>query len=245
MNCNKALGLIVSPILVMSLITCGACISTPGPIPVNTSTREPVATSTVPPPPSGTAFMLDGFDGRRSQTINCSPFLTEKAVMSEGYCIFYDNAKVQVSLTSSQGEDRGLLITYDLGNWLSVRRETGNLIDLSSYSGVRLRFRVEKPADVVLRITLADVASVTHVGVKGRDELWWCDHQDLLNNPSGTWQTAVCPFRDFHEGGGIGTRHNDSNLDLARIVACEISIVSEAEARTEGSIVVDSLEAFK
>jgi hypothetical protein len=217
-----------------------------------TSCSVPTPTPTSIPPISTPVPYLSVDDlAGASPAVNCSPFHKEEAIEQMGYCLYFDNAKAELSQVSWEDGSQSLRIAYALppahewGNWLSIRRETAALTDLSAHIGLSLRLRIEEPADTILRLTLADVMSAADAGVKGRDELWWCDREGVLNSPPGEWQTVTCPFADFREASGEGTRHNDHSLDLARIVAYEINIISAAGAHPAGVIVVDSLVAYK
>lgn len=168
-----------------------------------------------------------------------------------GYCLYYEEAQVDLSSVLTDEDEKGVQISYSLspvfdwGNWLSIRRETGTAMDLSSYSGLSLRFRVETPAAATLRITLADVGDPTDLNVKGADELWWCDLGRIESSVVGEWQSLECPLENFMLASGAGVRSNNLRLDLENIVAYELNIVSDAGITASGAIVVDSLTAFR
>ena len=142
--------------------------------------------------------VIDDFETAGSRRVNCAPYGNERtAAARDRYCLFFVNARAELSATGST--PRGISLAYELPrhplggtNWLSVRREIDGVLDLSAYSGVRLRFRVRMPSTAVLRITLADVASRDDVGRHNRDELWWCDRPGVLNDAIPEWQTVDC-----------------------------------------------------
>lgn len=182
---------------------------------------------------------------------NCSPYRTETAQELLAYCAYYADAQVGLTPVSLAEGEKGVQLSYtlpptfDWGNWLSIRQESGNLMDLSTYAGLSLRFRIEMPAATRLRMTLADVDSPLDANVKGADELWWCDLGRIEDSMVGEWQTVTCPFADFELAAGAGTRLNNLRLDLKYIVAYELNIVSDAGVNASGIIVLDSLIAFR
>jgi hypothetical protein len=195
--------------------------------------------------PTSTAPILDDFkEGTESPVINCYSHQNEQAIKRLGYCVYFENADVNLSYLP---QNSGLRIKWVLpilrsgGNWFSMRRQDGEILDLGSYSGLKAHLRVDVPAGAILRITMADV-----IGEEMRnDELWWCDNKDILSEKSDQWQTVTCPFTDFYLASGVGTRQNDQKMDLTRIVAYEINIVSETPTLLEGDIVVNLLEAYR
>ena len=195
--------------------------------------------------------VVDDFDGQPSG-INCSSFHGETAIKSLGYCIYYEKAEVTLSKVAVSEQDSALRIEFNLppyfdwGNWLSIRNEPGTLWDLSEYKGLELKLRVEAPSNAMLRLTLADVVSTEDVGKKGSDELWWFDfHESVMKINPGEWQTLKAPFKKFYESWGAGTRHNDSKLDLSKIVAFEISMISPSKLNTSGRIVLNTISAYR
>jgi hypothetical protein len=233
----KSFSLAITLFLSVLLVSCGSTALLPTPKPTPT------------PKPIPALFSLDDFEVLGSpEAINCSSFGTESTVESLGFCIYYRKSEVTLFQALLEDASYGLQIAYvfppDFGGWGSIRRETGTLTDLSAYSGIRLRLRVDEPADsILLRVTIADVASAADVGVKGRDELWWCENTDVLNSSVGEWQTVTCPFDKFVLA-NVG-RGNNRRLDLASIVAYEISVVSEKDTGSKGTVVIDSLVAYK
>jgi len=53
------------------------------------------------------------------------------------------------------------------------------------------------------------------------------------------------PFSDFYIYSGQGTRQNDHRLNLQKIIACEINLISEPGKKTKGVILLDSLRTYK
>lgn len=234
--------------------------ATPTPVPP-TTTPEPTDTPTVGPtdttPPTDTPTATPTATPTQTETAATPTFtpvpptspVSDLTVCDFGASLlavyFGDKAVVKRSQVSLEDGSQGLKIeyalplAYDWGNWLSIRCETDTLTDLSAYAGLSLRLRIEEPADAKLRLSLADV------DIEGHDELWWCDHEGVLNSTPGEWQTVDCPFAKFYVSSGEGTRQNDYNLDLTRIGAYELNIISAAGTHPAGVIVADSLVAYK
>jgi len=196
-------------------------------------------------------LVLDNFD-KKPSGINFSSFHGETAINSLGYCIYYENAEVNLSKIVVSEGDSALRIEFNLptdlygGNWLSIRNEQGILWNLSKYKGLELKLKVETPSNAMLRLTLADVVSTGDVGKKGADELWWYGfHESVMKIKPGKWQTLKVPFKKFYESWGTGTRYNDGKLNLSKIVAFEINLISNDSFSTKGTIVVNSLAAYK
>ena len=196
-------------------------------------------------------LVVDDFDEQPS-AVNCSSSHGETAIKSLGYCIYYEKAEVTLSRVAVSEEDSALRIEFNLppyfdwGNWLSIRNEPGTLWSLSEYKGLELKLKVEAPSNAKLRLTLADVVSTEDVGKTGFDELWWFDfHESVMKIKPGQWQVLRAPFKKFYESWGAGTRQNDYKLDLAKIVAFEINLISPNGLRTKGTLVVNSLAAYK
>jgi hypothetical protein len=57
--------------------------------------------------------------------------------------------------------------------------------------------------------------------------------------------TLYAPFRDFYLGYGAGVRIHDRKLDLSKIVAFEINLVSSGTDPGSGVVTVDCLRAYK
>lgn len=116
------------------------------------------------------------------------------------------------------------------------------MLDLTGYNGLKLNLKVEASSDARLRVTLADITSIDR---RGNDERWWFDFKDdVLNGPKDQWQPLTLPFKKFYESYGAGTRHNDGRLDLSKIVAYEVNIVSKGRTHSQGTVVVNSLVTF-
>jgi len=169
-----------------------------------------------------------------------------------GYDVYCEKAGMQLSLVKISPRDsshKALRMAFDLppalywGNWASVRREFQSLMNLANYKGLLLHLRVEVPAsDVLLRISLADLTD----DMKGGDELWWFDcDKNLLKSKTPQWIQLRIPFADFSPAYGIGTRFNDGKKNLKKIIAYEVSLISDAGKHAKGVILLDSLRAYK
>jgi len=169
-----------------------------------------------------------------------------------GYDIYYEKAGMQLSLVKISTRDsshKALRMAFDLppalywGNWASVRREFQPPMNLVNYKGLLLNLRVEVPTpDILLRISLADLTD----DMKGGDELWWFDcDKNLLNSKTPQWIQLRIPFADFSPAYGVGTRFNDGKKNLKKIIAYEISLISDAGTHPQGEILLDSLQAYK
>jgi len=190
-------------------------------------------------------IVIDDFD---KDPKSFSPQFPNFRFRSLGYSIFFERATVELTRVVMSDDDQALRIKYNLpslhewGNWLSIRREFDSLMDLTGYSGFKLDIKVEIPSDAKLRITLADA-----VVVEGavRDELWWFDFEDnVLGSDTNQWRTLTIPFEKFYQSYGDGTRFNDGKLDLSKITAYEINIVSIKQAHPKGKVLVNSLVTF-
>jgi hypothetical protein len=102
--------------------------------------------------------------------------------VQEGYGLYYATAHIQLARvqalsSAAVNAAKTLQLQYTLplafawGNWLSLRREFASPLDLSTYEGVELTFKVASPSNAMLRITLSDLDE----GSKARDEMWWFD----------------------------------------------------------------------
>ena len=168
----------------------------------------------------------------------------------DGYDIYYvkaDLALSRIPISPKDTLDMVLRLDFDLppffewGNWLSVRREFQDPLDLSRYKELILNVKVEVPVtDAFLRITLSDLTGDVNKG----DEMWWFDcSRDLLKNTDQKWIEVHIPLDGLRISYGAGTRHNDYKLNLSRIVAYEIDIISESRVNQKGVILVDFLRA--
>ncbi|NIM16351.1 MAG: hypothetical protein GTO45_30510 [Candidatus Aminicenantes bacterium] len=185
--------------------------------------------------------------------------LHQPRFVSHGYGIYFNNAKVKLSRVAVSEADSALRIEYEIpplydwGNWFSIRCELAteksspfsgidSALDLKDYNGLKLNLKVEEPSNGILRITIADVVNL---GKRSDDELWWFDFKNgVLAGPTGEWQTLTLPFNKFYESYGAGTRHNDSKLNLSKIIAYEINIVSKGKTHLKGTIVLNSLVTY-
>lgn len=195
-------------------------------------------------------LVLDDFSIRNESPVNCTPFGDEKAEPLLSYCVYSVNAQTLLDHVDLNDGNQALKVDYNLpshptpgwGNWVSIRREVDSLINLSGFSGVTLHLRVEQSANTLLRITLVDIEQGQEVGIKGGDELWWCNLENVMDNSTGEWQTITCPFEDFVQG-AVG-RNNDLMLDLERIIGYEFTIVSESGTNPNGIVELDSFTAY-
>lgn len=168
-----------------------------------------------------------------------------------GYGIYFEKAKVDLQHVPATGAKKALSISYrlppyfDWGNWLSVRREFERPLDLRNYKGLKLSVRTESAENTRFRITLTDVKDDRDVSIHGADELWWFDAPATLLTPGTGVQTLYAPFDEFYLGYGAGMRWNDKKLDLSRIVAFEINLVSSGGTEGRGTVIVDCLRAYR
>lgn len=190
-------------------------------------------------------IFIDDFDKSPNDSY---AWLHRPRYVSHGYGIYYANAGVKLSRVAVSDADSALRIEYEIpplydwGNWLSIRCEFDSVLNLQDFHGLKLDIKVEEPSNGNLRVTLSDVVNINKRGV---DELWWFDFKsEVLAGPIDQWQTLTLPFKNFYESYGAGTRHNDSKLDLSKIVAYEINIVSEGRTHIKGTIVVNSLVTY-
>lgn len=195
-------------------------------------------------PPQARGRIIDGFDTGGQVPRDRSRHQGYR-FSALGYDVYYDKADVSLSRSGAGDGDSALSIGYDLppfhdwGNWISVRREFDQPLDLTGCTGLKMDLRVMKPSGAKLRITLADIDSA------GRDELWWFDFDGgVLAAGGDSWRTVMLPFDGFSESYGEGTRHNDDKLDLSGIIAYEVNVVSPAGARTKGAVALNELATY-
>ncbi len=194
---------------------------------------------------------LDHFDAPAPPRVYSS-YYGETVIPWKGYGIYYEKARVQLRHVPVVSQAKqALRIAYtlpphlDWGNWLSIRREFESLQDLHEYEGLALEVRTESAVNSQFRITLTDVTRSQDAHKHGADELWWYDAPVDFLTPSTRPVTIHAPFRDFHLGYGAGVRINDSKLDLSKIVAFEINLVSSGTYPGGGALTVDCLRAYK
>lgn len=157
-----------------------------------------------------------------------------------GYDIYYQNAEVKIEIVESPDStaDKRLSIKFGLpqefewGNWMSIRKNFPHTLDLSKFKGICFDLETDIN-DVELRITIADMNAFG-------DEMWWYD--------LGPWDfhngKVKIPFENFYRSSGEGTRSNDYRLDLRRICAYEINILT-LEGDEEGEVIIDNVGAYK
>lgn len=194
-------------------------------------------------------FIIDNFDKEPTHVGQKYPNYLGR---QNGYDIYSVKADVQLSHIPNNPKDsteKSLLIKFGLppalswGNWISIRSEFKSLLNLEEYSTLKLNIMILEPAPgAFLRITLSDMTNKKKYG----DEKWWVDSDlNLLRNKTTYWTTFNIPFNYFYISYGIGTRHNDFNKSLKRIIAYEINLVTESMNYPKGVILVDSLRAYR
>lgn len=192
---------------------------------------------------------VDSFDKGKAATGKKHPHFVRSEL---GYDIYFVKGTVELSRVSAGLKDttnKALRIHFELppcfdwGNWASVHKEFHPALDLQKYQGLRLRLKIETPSEATfLRITVCDMSKDTSAG----DEMWWFDcPRDMLMGAAGKWISVQAPFASFKESSGEGTRHNDSELDLSRIIAYEVNLISESKAEQNGTILINNLRAYK
>jgi hypothetical protein len=198
---------------------------------------------------SAQTVMLDNFD---KEPPNVGKKYSSFVGTQRGYDVYYKKAAANLSLDKTNprdSSDKALRMAFELpplfdwGNWLSVRREFQPPMNLANYKGLLLNLRVDAPApDAFLRITLADLTD----DMQGGDELWWFDcDKNLLKSKTPQWIQLRIPFVEFSPAFGEGTRFNDGKKNLKKIIAYEISLISDAGKHAQGVILLDSLRAYK
>ena len=194
-------------------------------------------------------LIIDNFD-TKDVAKTYKPFSNEKVTTYEGYRVYFENAEVSLSREKTDDGKKALRIQFALpphfswGNWLSIRKEFKQLLNLKDYAGLEISLKVVKPSDARLRITLSDAVSYKSGEKYGSDEMWWfdCDAQVLRANPG--WITIRAPFKSFYLSLGAGARHNDRIFDLSKIIAYEINLISRPNEHPEGIILVNSIRAY-
>ena len=203
----------------------------------------------VKPPLKDTArvFFLDSFT-KSSAKPQVPPDAYKNS--QAGFDLYYEKASIQLSVkpAGQSTQAKILQVGYELppanswGNWASIRKKFAPLVSLKGYKGIVLRIKVTEPSPgAILRITLSDL------GNKGsdRDELWWYDCDPaLLSKTTGTWQEIRIPFSQFYISYGVGSRHNGGILNLVRINAYEINLVSKAGVNAKGALMVKAIDAY-
>lgn len=195
-------------------------------------------------------FLIDDFKHPPMQSyVGYAP---PPVAIQEGYGLYYATAhiqlaRVQVLSPAAAHAANTLQLQYTLppsfawGNWLSLRREFASPLDLSTYEGVELTFRVASPSKALLRITLSDLDERSETS----DEMWWFDFPaETLNNATTSWQKIRIPFRAFYLSWGAGTRQNDRRWNASRIVAYEVNVLSPPDEQPQGAMLLESLQAF-
>jgi hypothetical protein len=194
-----------------------------------------------------TVLMIDNFDAEPTHSGKKYPRYVRT---QSGYDIYYERADVILSLVESGApRSKALRIEFALppafpwGNWLSVRREFESPMNLEAYKGLELHLRVDVPSpDAFLRITLADLTD----DMRGGDEMWWCDSdKSLLKRRALEWVKIRIAFSRCVLSSGEGTRQNDYRMNLKKIIAYEVNVISKHGTHPNGVLLLDSLHAYK
>ena len=192
-------------------------------------------------------LMIDSFDKKSTSVSQKYPNYVST---QEGYDIYYESATVQLSrvpISSRNISDKALRLMFRLPpfNWLSVRREFQPPLNLEGYKGLELNLRIEAPSpNAFLRITILDLADEKRYG--DEDEMWWFDcDKKLLKSKTIKWIQIRIPFDGFELSYGIGTRQNDHEKNLNKIIAYEVNLISESRTSVNGIVLLDSLRAYK
>lgn len=160
-----------------------------------------------------------------------------------------ENAVAKLSRIRIGENDIALKIQYELppnftwGNWLSIRKEFENIIDIGNCNGIEFDLKVVVPSSAKLRLTLSDIVSSKDIN-SDRDEMWWFDCEDDLIDETKDWITIHAPFENFKISYGAGTRHNDYKMDFSKTIAFEINLTSNANEHPKGVILVKSLRTY-
>ena len=195
-------------------------------------------------------LMIDSFEDQ-GPAVQYQPFAEETVTTQAGYGIYFKRANGTVSRVARLETDKALHIQYALppyfawGNWLSIRKAFLTPLDLSGYQGIKIDVKILTPSNARLRLTLADVATLADAQIHGADEMWWFDvpREDVLKAQQ-QWVTLQVPFRAFYRAYGEGTRHNDYRLDVSKIVAYELNVISAADESPQGAFLVKALRAY-
>lgn len=183
--------------------------------------------------------------------VQYQPFAEEMATTQAGYGVYLKQANVTISRVARPETDQALHIQYALppyfawGNWLSIRKAFPTPLDLSGYEGVKLDIKILTPSNARLRLTLSDVATLADAPRHGADDMWWYDvPRDEVLKAQQQWVTLQVPLRAFYRAYGEGTRHNDGRLDVSKIVAYELNVISAAGESPQGAFLVKALRAY-
>ena len=115
---------------------------------------------------------------------------------------------------------------------------------MKKYTGIEINLKVLKPSNARLRITLSDLATCKIGERRVSDEMWCFDFNLEILKSSEGWITIRAPFRSFYLSYGAGTRLNDGKMDLSKIIAYEINLISKKNDHPKGVILVNSLRAY-
>lgn len=195
-------------------------------------------------------LMIDSFEDQ-APAVQYQPFADETVTTQAGYGIYFKRANVTISRVARPETDKALHIQYALppyfawGNWVSIRKEFPTPLDLSGYQGIKIDVKILTPSNARLRLTLADVATLADAPMHGADEMWWFDvPRDEVLKAQQQWVKLQVPFRAFYRAYGAGTRHNDGRLDVSKIVAYELNVISAAGESPQGAFLVKALRAY-
>lgn len=193
---------------------------------------------------------IDDFEDHGT-AVQYHPFADETVTTQAGYGLYFKHASGTVSRVTMAEMGKALHIQYALppyftwGNWVSIRKEFPTPLDLSGYQGIKIDVKILTPSNARLRFTLSDVAMLADAPIHGKDEMWWFDvPRDEVLKAQQQWVTLQVPFRAFYRAYGEGTRHNDGRLDVSKIVAYELNVISAAGESPQGAFLVKGLRAY-
>lgn len=194
---------------------------------------------------------IDDFEDHGT-AVQYHPFADETVTTQAGYGIYFKRANGTVSRVARPEPGKALHIQYGLpsyfawGNWLSIRKAFPTPLDLSGYEGVKIDLKILTPSNARFRLTVSDVARLADAQIHGADEMWWFDvPRDEVRKAQQQWVTLQVPFGAFYRAYGEGTRHNDGRLDVSKIVAYELNVISAAGESPQGAFLVKALRAYK
>jgi hypothetical protein len=177
------------------------------------------------------------------------PFRHERVKSWEDYGIYSDQAEASLKRVAVGGKHSALEIHFEIpplsarANWLSIRKEFDSIADLSSYEGLELKIESAQAKNTLLRLTLCDVDEQESFRLHGADEMWWFDMPKSIFDQRKLI-TAKAPFKNFEPAYGEGARRRDGRLDLSKIVAYEINLMTSGTASGNGLLRLYSIRAY-
>lgn len=177
-------------------------------------------------------------------------FRIENCISKDGYGIYYDKAEVQMNWEKDENMNKVMKIKYKIpylkkwGNWFSIVREFDSVKNFENHSGIRLVFKNQSSSSVKIRLTIRDLLS--NKRKEQKDEMWWMDNfENYIIDDSEDWITIHAPFNKFYLSKGMGTRQNDKKLNLSRISAYEISLISTSTKETvNGELYLKTIDLY-